>query len=227
MYNYSSYPSLLLFRGDSDPKAKCPWDEDCPPNKEGCPHPGDRKGLNCWEFYGGGAQQPLHTAPRHAVLCWYGNGGGGSKPCLRACVCVCVSAGREEEDITFYMSTVAKGLNPFNEEAKLKPGLYKDAHGPVKDLDPDNFDATILDDGPDNNKIWIVEFYSDRCPICKGLVPEIKKAAETTMKEYPGEVCNPPSHPPSPPSHARDWTSCKCPRHPTRRIAERAPHLCR
>lgn len=96
--------------------------------------------------------------------------------------------GREEEDITFYMSTVAKGLNPFNEEAKLKPGLYKDAHGPVKDLDPDNFDETIMDMSPDNNKVWIVEFYSDRCPICKGLVPEIKKAAETTMKEYPGEV---------------------------------------
>ena len=60
--------------------------------------------------------------------------------------------GREEEDITFYMSTVAKGLNPFNEEAKLKPGLYKDAHGPVKDLDPDNFDETIMDMSPDNNK---------------------------------------------------------------------------
>ncbi len=98
------------------------------------------------------------------------------------------TAGREEEDITFYMSTVAKGLNPFNEEAKLKPGLYKDAHGPVKDLDPDNFDDTIMDTSADNNKVWIVEFYSDRCPICKGLVPEIKKAAEVTMKEFPGEV---------------------------------------
>ena len=40
MYNYSSYPSLLLFRGDPSPEAKCPWDEDCPPNKDGCPHPG-------------------------------------------------------------------------------------------------------------------------------------------------------------------------------------------
>ncbi len=99
-----------------------------------------------------------------------------------------LTAGREEEDITFYMSTVAKGLNPFNEEAKLKPGLYKDAHGPVKDLDPDNFDDTIMDMSADNNKVWIVEFYSDRCPICKGLVPEIKKAAEVTMKEFPGEV---------------------------------------
>ena len=86
------------------------------------------------------------------------------------------------------MSTVAKGLNPFSEEAKLKPGLYKDAHGPIKDLDPDNFDEVIMDTSPENNKIWIIEFYSDRCPICKGLVPEIKKAAENTMKEFPGEI---------------------------------------
>jgi hypothetical protein len=33
--------------------------------------------------------------------------------------------GREEEDIIFWMSTVAKGLNPYEEEGKLKPGLYK------------------------------------------------------------------------------------------------------
>jgi len=58
----------------------------------------------------------------------------------------------------------------------------------VKDLDPDNFDDTIMDTSADNNKVWIVEFYSDRCPICKGLVPEIKKAAEVTMKEFPGEI---------------------------------------
>ena len=107
---------------------------------------------------------------------------------------VIACTGREEEDITSYMPTVAKGLNPFNEEAKLKPGLYKDAHGPVKDLDPDNFDETIMDMSADNNKVWIVEFYSDRCPICKGLVPEIKKAAEVTMKEYPGEVTKLPPH---------------------------------
>lgn len=92
MYNYSSYPSLLLFRGNSEPTNRCPYDEDCPPVKEGCPHPGDRKGLDCWEFYSGG---------------------------------------REQEDITFWMSTISKGLNPYDEEAKLKPGLYKDNHGPV------------------------------------------------------------------------------------------------
>ena len=58
----------------------------------------------------------------------------------------------------------------------------------VKDLDPDNFDETIMDTSPENNRVWIVEFYSDRCPICKGLVPEIKKAAENIMKDFPGQI---------------------------------------
>ena len=151
MYNYSSYPSLLIFRGNSGgtdgQSAKCDWNEG--DNQPGAKmHPGSRK--DCWEFYGGG---------------------------------------REEEDIVFWMSTVAKGLNPYEEETKLKPGLYKgDKKTPVKDLDPDNFDETVTALTPENNKLWIVEFYSDRCPICKGLVPEIKKAAQTTMAEYPGQV---------------------------------------
>jgi hypothetical protein len=33
------------------------------------------------------------------------------------------------------------------------------------DLDPDNFDETILPLTPDNNKLWIVEFYSVSCTI--------------------------------------------------------------
>ena len=28
----------------------------------------------------------------------------------------------------------------------------------------------------------------DRCPICKGLVPEVKKAAINTMAEFPGQI---------------------------------------
>jgi len=152
MYNYSSYPSLLLFRGNSGgptdgQSAKCKYEEG--DNRPGAKiHPGTRQ--DCWEFYGGG---------------------------------------REEEDIIFWMSTVAKGLNPYEEEGKLKPGLYKgDNKSPIMDLDPDNFDETILPLTPDNNKLWIVEFYSDRCPICKGLVPEVKKAAINTMAEFPGQI---------------------------------------
>ena len=73
------------------------------------------------------------------------------------------------------------------------PGLYKDeAHCPapciVKDLDTDNFNETVLVDTPKNNRIWVVEFYSDRCPICKGLAPEIRRAAIEIEKLYPGQV---------------------------------------
>lgn len=52
-------------------------------------------------------------------------------------------AHREMEDITFWLSTVSKGLNPYDEEAKLKPGLYKCAaqkiHGISRTLTLDCF----------------------------------------------------------------------------------------
>jgi hypothetical protein len=35
------------------------------------------------------------------------------------------TGGREAKDIVLYMSAVSKGLDPHDEEAKLKPGLYK------------------------------------------------------------------------------------------------------
>jgi hypothetical protein len=53
MYNYTSYPTLILFRGDSGgtnaQTAKCKYKEG--DNKPGAAiHPGTRK--DCWEFYG-------------------------------------------------------------------------------------------------------------------------------------------------------------------------------
>jgi hypothetical protein len=35
------------------------------------------------------------------------------------------TGGREAKDIVLYMTAVSKGLDPHDEEAKLKPGLYK------------------------------------------------------------------------------------------------------
>eukprot|EP01052_Picozoa_sp_SAG31_P048323 SAG31_NODE_10059_length_1190_cov_0.830431_1_plen_66_part_00 len=65
MYNYSSYPSLLLFRGSSDPKNKCDYAEG---------HPGARTvpAADCWEFYGGGREMEditfwMSTVPMAAV----------------------------------------------------------------------------------------------------------------------------------------------------------------
>eukprot|EP01047_Picozoa_sp_COSAG01_P012029 COSAG01_NODE_534_length_15805_cov_9.468420_15_plen_109_part_00 len=53
MYNYTSYPTLILFRGDSGgtnaQTVKCKYKEG--DNKPGAAiHPGTRK--DCWEFYG-------------------------------------------------------------------------------------------------------------------------------------------------------------------------------
>jgi hypothetical protein len=36
-----------------------------------------------------------------------------------------------------------------------------------------------------NNAIWVVEFYSDRCPFCKSLSPEVVFAAELLSGEDP------------------------------------------
>jgi len=87
--------------------------------------------------------------------------------------------GRESHELVDYMTAVAKGLDPVEEEKKSKPGLYKREvdFDPLlmAELDTDNFDAEVLEN---ENVVWIVEFYSDHCPICKSLAPEIIKAAK-------------------------------------------------
>lgn len=92
------------------------------------------------------------------------------------------------DDFVFYLSALANGLDPFDEERKTRPGFYKKggkhATKYIKDLEPDGelgFNTTILEDT--SNRLWIVEFYSDRCPFCNSLAPEITKAAQKTMKE--------------------------------------------
>ena len=100
--------------------------------------------------------------------------------------------GREPEDIVFYMSALAKGLDPHKEEEKQRPGLYKkEPHYDPKlmiDLEPEFFNETVLSKSKKNNVLWIVEFYSDRCPFCKSLAPEIEKAAKAIKKKFPDEV---------------------------------------
>lgn len=97
--------------------------------------------------------------------------------------------GREAEDIVFHMSAVAKGLDPYDEEKKLRPGLYKkdDDYDPriIRDLVPEEFDEIVLGD---TKYTWIVEFYSDRCPYCKSLAPEMKKASKITEEQIPGKT---------------------------------------
>jgi len=92
--------------------------------------------------------------------------------------------GRESHEIVDYMTAVAKGLDPIEEEKKSKPGLYKREPDfdplVMAELDIDNFEAEVLEN---ENVVWIIEFYSDHCPICKSLAPEILKAAREVTGE--------------------------------------------
>lgn len=102
--------------------------------------------------------------------------------------------GRESpDDFWDYLSAVSKGLDPFAEERKTKPGFYKKGgkHETtmVVDLEPDGdlgFNTTVLADP--QNVVWIVEFYSDRCPFCNSLAPEIIRAAGEIEKKFKGQV---------------------------------------
>eukprot|EP00943_MAST-04B_sp_MAST-4B-sp1_P003551 g3551.t1 len=100
--------------------------------------------------------------------------------------------GRQPEDIVFYMSALAKGLDPLKEEEKQRPGLYKKEphYDPslMIDLEPEFFNETVLSKSKHNNVLWIVEFYSDRCPFCQSLAPEIEKAAHALKKKFPDSV---------------------------------------
>jgi thiol-disulfide isomerase/thioredoxin len=97
--------------------------------------------------------------------------------------------GREADEIVFHMSAVARGLDPYDEEKKLRPGLYKidDDYDPriIRDLVPEEFDDIVLGD---TKYTWIIEFYSDRCPFCKSLAPEMKKASKLTEEAIPGKT---------------------------------------
>lgn len=100
--------------------------------------------------------------------------------------------GHETEEIVFHMSEVAKGKNQTEAriayhdiEKRMKPGFYKDggkhATPHIQELDPDNFAEMVLQ----SEAVWIVEFYSDKCPICNSLAPEFTKAAEKLQGEEP------------------------------------------
>jgi thiol-disulfide isomerase/thioredoxin len=142
MFNYTSYPTLLVFK---DKKIKVA-------NKE---HWKRKYKGKRWQYYGGGRDKP--------------------------------------DDFVFYLSAISKSLDPFDEERKIRPGFYKKGgkheSTAIVDLEPTGpvgFNTTILEDP--NNNIWVVEFYSDRCPFCNSLAPEIIKASKQVMDEKPGRL---------------------------------------
>eukprot|EP00618_Florenciella_parvula_P036072 CAMPEP_0119474524 /NCGR_PEP_ID=MMETSP1344-20130328/5743_1 /TAXON_ID=236787 /ORGANISM="Florenciella parvula, Strain CCMP2471" /LENGTH=583 /DNA_ID=CAMNT_0007507845 /DNA_START=43 /DNA_END=1794 /DNA_ORIENTATION=- len=94
--------------------------------------------------------------------------------------------GREVEDLVDHMTALANGKDPWEEEKKRRPGLYKTKCGQevVAELEPETFNSSLVIPATEDNTVWIVEFYSDRCPFCQSLSPEIIKAAETLDEQY-------------------------------------------
>jgi len=98
--------------------------------------------------------------------------------------------GHETAEIVHHMSEVARGKNQSEArwsyhliEKGLKPGFYKPGgkheSDQITELNPDNIRDTVLRD----DAVWVVEFYSDKCPICNSLAPEIIKAATKAQAE--------------------------------------------
>jgi len=142
VFNFTSYPTMLVFKNDDIPVGN---PEHWVKNYQG----------KQWQYYGGGRESA--------------------------------------EDFIFYLTSVANGEDPFDNERKVRPGFYKKggkhASDAVIDLEPDgatHFNKTVLEDP--NNRVWIIEFYSDRCPFCNTLAPEIIKASKKVNEELPNEV---------------------------------------
>lgn len=142
MFNYSSYPTLLVFRDDDVDYAK---DEHWPYEYRG----------KKYGFYGGGRDSA--------------------------------------QDIVDYMTAVAKGQDPFEAERMSRPGFYKKGgkheSDVITDLEPDgetHFNKTVLEE--QDNVVWVVEFYSDRCPFCNSLAPEMHKAATKAKADFGDKV---------------------------------------
>jgi len=97
--------------------------------------------------------------------------------------------GREVDDIVFWMSSLAKGLNPIEEERKNRPGLYRTKTTAMPDLSPETFNATVKRTCAEgNNAVWVIKFYSDRCPYCRSMSPELVKAAEDLTAQEPRAI---------------------------------------
>merc|ERR1719353_1417760 len=103
--------------------------------------------------------------------------------------------GHETEEIVHHMTMLSESKN--QTEARIayheiekgkKPGFYKEggkhATPHIQEIDADNFVETVLRD----DAVWVVEYYSDKCPICNSLAPEITKAAEKAQAEHPGKL---------------------------------------
>lgn len=91
---------------------------------------------------------------------------------------------RTPNELASHVAAIAKGLDVETEVRKsllkTRPLLYRPDTDPevLLDLEPETYDDTVLKEYEGNNVVWIIEYYSDQCPICKSLKPEFLKASK-------------------------------------------------
>lgn len=102
---------------------------------------------------------------------------------------------RTAEGMIFFMTQIANGRSQkqaykgWNDvEKRKRPGIYRkgDSHETTHfdDLHDGNFRDRVLR----TNKVMIVEYYSDQCPICDSLAPEFIKACGKAKHEFGDKV---------------------------------------
>lgn len=100
---------------------------------------------------------------------------------------------RGAHEIAAHVRALTTGGDPETEVRKsllvTRPMLYRGDTPPetVLDLEPETFDDILLEES-NNNRIWIVEYYSDKCPFCKSLKPAIVEASERIYTEFGSKV---------------------------------------
>jgi len=95
---------------------------------------------------------------------------------------------RGAHEIAAHVKALVKGLDPEEEIKKsllhTRPMMYRQDTPAEKvlDLEPETFDPSVLQESAENNVVWIIEYYSDKCPFCKSLKPEYIKASEAVSQ---------------------------------------------
>mmetsp|Transcript_136587 Transcript_136587/g.248396 ORF Transcript_136587/g.248396 Transcript_136587/m.248396 type:complete len:666 (+) Transcript_136587:96-2093(+) len=98
------------------------------------------------------------------------------------------------EEIAGIMTAIAQDKDIEKEMEKvmlkMRPMLYRPVVGSevVYDLEPETFDDVVLREYEGNNAVWIIEFYSDKCPFCRSLKPEVIKASEECKRRFGDKV---------------------------------------
>lgn len=97
-------------------------------------------------------------------------------------------------ELAAHVAAVAKGLD-IEEEVqkslmKTRPMMYKKDVDPtvVLELEPENFDEHVVTNTEENNRVWIIFYYSDKCPFCKTLKPEYIKASKEVSSQLGDRV---------------------------------------